>query len=312
MSKIDFYKKRRIFLIITLSVLAVGIVLNVLFGTKLDIAFKGGTIISYSYEGDIPANDIAAVAEDVLGVSVSTAEKQDYVTQMKSVEITYSTKESLSTEKQNELTSALEEKYPDNQVVLLKTNSVDPQMGKEFLQKCMVAIVLAVVFMLIYVAIRFRKIGGLSAGVCALIGLATCIAIVYFIFVALKFPINDNFIAVVLTIIGYALNDTVVVFDRVRENRKLMGPKVGAVEIVNKSINNCLTRTIYTSVTTTVSVLIVCIVALIGNISSIISFAVPLLVGVAIDVYATNCISLPLWAKYQDMKEKKAALQPAK
>ena len=88
-------------------------------------------------------------------------------------------------------------------------------MGTKFFAKCLVAVALAAVLLVIYVALRFRKIGGMSAGVMAVIALVHDVLMVYFTFVIFRFPIDDNFIAVVLTILGYSLNDTIVIYDRV-------------------------------------------------------------------------------------------------
>ena len=126
--------------------------------------------------------------------------------------------------------------------------------------------------MIFYVAIRFRKIGGLSAGVMAVVALIHDLIIVYFTFVIFRMPLNDNFIAVVLMILGYSLNDTIVIYDRVRENRRKSGPKTTTAELVNSSLNQCLTRTICTSITTIIAIGSVLVVSLIYGISSIISF----------------------------------------
>ena len=164
---------------------------------------------------------------------------------------------------------------------------------------------MAAVIMILYVAIRFRKIGGLSAGVMAVVALIHDLIIVYFVFVLFRMPLNDNFIAVVLMILGYSLNDTIVIYDRVRENRRKSGPKVTITEIVNNSLNQCFTRTICTSITTIIAIGSVLVVSLIYGISSIISFALPMMIGLISGSYSSVCIAAPLWVMWKNHKDKK-------
>ena len=180
-------------------------------------------------------------------------------------------------------------------------------MGFMFFMKCLCAIGIAAVLMVLYVAFRFRKIGGLSAGCMALVALVQDIIVVYFTFVILRFPIDSNFMAVILTIIGYSLNDTIVIYDRVRENRRLLGRDVSTAELYNVSANQMLKRTIYTSLTTALAIGTVLVVCLIMNIDSVVTFALPMLLGVIYGCFSSTCIAGPLWVAWQNRKAKKAA-----
>ena len=120
-------------------------------------------------------------------------------------------------------------------------------------------------------------------------------------------PLNDNFIAVVLMILGYSLNDTIVIYDRVRENRRKSGPKTTTTELVNNSVNQCFTRTICTSVTTIIAIGSVLAVSLIYGISSIISFALPMMIGLVSGSYSSICIACPLWVMWKNYSDKKKA-----
>ena len=161
--------------------------------------------------------------------------------------------------------------------------------------------------MVLYVTLRFRKIGGLSAGVMALVALFHDIAMIYFLYVIFRWPIDSNFIAVVLMILGYSLNDTIVIYDRVREQRKLMGRKTGIDTVFNVSCTKTIKRTIMTSVTTLAAILTVFVVASVFNISSVKGFALPMMIGVISGCYSSLCIAGPLWVIWQTHKAKKKA-----
>lgn len=167
--------------------------------------------------------------------------------------LNFSGNQGLTLEQQQAMTKALQETFPDNNIQQSDTTSVNPTMGREFFLKCMVAVALASILMVVYVALRFKKIGGWSAGVTALVALLHDVVMVYLTFVIFRLPLDDNFIAVVLMILGYSLNDTIVIYDRIRENRKLQGPKADVGDLVNLSVNQCLKRTINTSISTLIA-----------------------------------------------------------
>ena len=190
---------------------------------------------------------------------------------------------------------------------LLESNSVDATTGSEFFGKCLVAVILAAVFMIIYVALRFKKIGGMSAGVTAIIAIIHDCLIVYFTFVIFGFSIDDNFIAVLLTIIGYSINSTIIIYDRIRENRSVMGAKATYAELANRSLNETLGRTINTNITLLAAVLTIVIVAYIYDIRSIITFAVPMMAGVIAGAYSSMFISNALWVTWREYRDEKLA-----
>ena len=144
--------------------------------------------------------------------------------------------------------------------------------------------------------------GGLSAGVMALIALLHDVIMVYFCFIVFRMPLDSNFIAVVLMILGYSLNDTIVIYDRVRENQSLLGNKTTPAELFNISATQVLKRTICTSLTTLIAIACVLVVSLIFNLSSVVSFALPMMVGVIVGCYSSLCIAGPLWVIWQNHK----------
>ena len=214
-----------------------------------------------------------------------------------------------SAEQLDSMIETLNTTYPDNQFVQQEVSNVNPTIGNEFLAKSVVAVVAACVLILVYVAVRFRRIGGWSAGAMAIVALLHDMFVVYGVFVLLRIPLNGNFIAAMLTILGYSINDTVVIYDRIRENNGLYGKKMSLPELVNLSINQSFGRSMMTSITTCIALAIVCVVSIIFKLDSIFTFAVPLLFGMVSGVYSTMCIATQLWVSY---KTRKAAPAPKK
>lgn len=305
--KLDIIGKRKRYFIISLVAMVLVLLITIVIGPKLDIQFKGGSIATYSYTGEITPEAFEKTVEDFLGQDVTVQQQENSVTGQMSMVVSLTSDQNLTTETQTKLLETLQEAYADNEVEASDVNNVDPTMGKEFLKKCLVAVVFASVIMIVYIGLRFRKIGGASAGVVSVIALLHDILVAYGVFVLLGFTINDNFIAVVLTILGYSINDTIVIYDRIRENKRYYGDKMKLGELVNMSINQCLRRTVTTSLTTAMALLCICIVALMMNVNSILSFAVPMMVGVISGLYSSVFLSGSLWTLWQEKKTAKSA-----
>ncbi len=281
---------------------------NFIFGTTLDIQFTGGAALKFSYTGDVDQTElydfIQAKTEDKISTTFST----DLVGNTgNTVTVQFAGNNSVATEIQQNLEKDLQEKYPDNDFINLESSSVDASMGLNFLLKCLAAVAIASILMVLYVTIRFKKIGGLSAGVMALVALFHDIAMIYFMYVIFQMPIDSNFMAVVLMILGYSLNDTIVIYDRVREERKNLGRKTDVGMVFNLSASKTMKRTIMTSVTTLSAILIVYIVAVAFNITSVQGFALPMMIGVISGCYSSICIAGPLWVMWQNSKKSKKA-----
>ena len=304
--KFDFIGRSKTFFIISIAIMAIIIVATLLFGVNLDIQFKGGLIVTYAYEGEIDTSEFEQRIRDELGAGVSVQESSDIATGFATLVMTMPG--SLESQELNALNDTLEQAYPENNLKDLSISNVDPTIGGEFLAKCITAVAVASILMMVYVALRFRKIGGISAGAMAVVALIHDIIVVYGVFVILGYSINDNFIAVVLTILGYSLNDTIVIYDRVRENRRLMSDKTPIGELVNQSINQSFTRTLFTSITTIMAMLVVTLVAWMYNVNSIMSFALPMVIGLISGTYSSICIAGPLWVKWREYSGAKANL----
>ena len=306
---INFIGNRKKFYTFSCALIAVVLVFCAVIGVKMDVEFKGGSMITLAYEGDVDLNDLKSTIGSELGKSDLTLQTGSDISGNQTLTVTLPGSDTLTTEQLDNLLASMNEQYPDNNFVQNEVSNVDATIGNEFLLKSVVALVAACVLILLYVAYRFRKIGGLKAGSTAIVALLHDMFVVFGVFVILRIPLNGNFIAALLTILGYSINDTVVIYDRIRENSALYGKKqMSLAELVNLSVNQSFARSLMTSITTCLALGVVCVISVIYRLDSIYTFAFPLLFGMVSGVYSTICIATPLWV---DWKNKKKAARKA-
>ena len=272
---------------------------------KIAIEFKGGTLISYTFDGTINNADVEALVKDTIGESCTVTQGEDFTSKKTTLQLSFSSKGGVDETKQESIKNALIEKYADNNIETLESTNVSATNGKNFFAKCLVALLLAIVVMIIYIGIRFRNIGGISAGAFSVVALLHDMIMVYGAFVIFGFDISSNFIAVLLTIMGYSINSTIIIYDRIRENKRLYGKKLDVQELTNMSITQTITRNIHTNVTTVSVMLIVSIVCSLRGVTSIMSFSLPMIVGMLSGVYTSMCLAPTLWVAWQKHVEKK-------
>ena len=302
----QFYENKKVYYAISVAVILVGIIASIIVVPKLDIQFAGGAMIRYSVEGgEITADEVQKTLKDELGKDCSVAVNEGINSGSKSVTVSFAGNQSMTPEEQKEVASTLTSAYDELTFNLLESNSVDATMGARFFQKCLVCFAITAIFLLVYIALRFGKIGGFSAGLTAIVALLHDVLISFCVFVVFGMPINDIFIAVVLTILGYSLNSTIVIYDRVRENKRKMGPRVNFTDVMNLSLNQTLGRTLLTSLTTFLALLVVLIVAAAFGISTVVSFALPIMAGVVAGCFSSQCIAPNLFAMWQIRKREK-------
>ena len=301
---INFIGNRKKFYTFSCALIAVVLVFCAVFGVKMDVEFKGGSMITLAYEGDVDMNDLKSAIGSELGKSDLTLQTGSDISGNQTLTVTLPGSDTLTTEQLDNLLASMNEQYPDNNFAQNEVSNVDATIGNEFLLKSVVALVAACVLILLYVAYRFRKIGGLKAGSTAIVALLHDMFVVFGVFVILRIPLNGNFIAALLTILGYSINDTVVIYDRIRENSALYGKKqMSLAELVNLSINQSFARSLMTSITTCLALGVVCVISVIYRLDSIYSFAFPLLFGMVSGVYSTICIATPLWVDWKNKKK---------
>ena len=300
---IDFVGLRKRFLTISSCLMAVILLCAVVFGVRLDTEFTGGAMITLSYEGEFTTADVQKTASAALGSKDLTLQTGENVaTGEQTLKISMPGNETVTTDQVENLLDSLNETYPDNGFVQLSLSNVSAAMGTKFLQKSLVAVLFALVLILLYIGFRFQKIGGLTGGMMAVLALLNDLMVVFGTFVLLRTPLDGNFIAAMLTILGYSINDTVVVYDRIRENRTLMEKKTSFEELVNHSVNQSARRTIITTVTTVMALGVMCIISKLYGLDSIFTFAFPLMMGMISGVYTSLCVSTSAWVLWSERK----------
>lgn len=302
----DFCAKKKVILGILIGVLAALVIGIIARGVDLAIEFKGGTIISYTYQGDVDTKAVSDTVKSIVNTSITVRTGESLDSDAKQITISFTSNEGLTADRQTELTNALRENFADNDFALYDSNDVAPTSGREFLLKCLVAVIFAAIVVIIYIAIRFRNIGGWSAGVCSVFALLHDILVAVTVTILFGFEFNSNLVAVILTILGYSINNTIVIYDRIREDRKLM-PKASLDELINVSCTQSFTRSIRTSITTISTMLIVTIVVLIKGYDSLLSFSVPLMFGLISGTYSSLFVAPVTWSWWKNKQAKKSS-----
>lgn len=302
---IDFNKTFKPVLIVYLSIFLVGAILACIFGLKLDINFSGGTKISYSYTGEITSAKIEEATKKVIDKSFTVSQSTSLAGDTQTFEIALVGKNALSADAQEKLTTALAKEFKDNKITLYTSNSVSATIAGSFFLKSMVAVLITAILVVIYVGFRFRKIGGVSAALTAWAALVFDILISIFVCIVFRLQIDYNYIAVVLTILGYSLNDTIVIYDRIRENEKLF-PDMEIGTLVNKSVNTVMIRNIITTLTTIIAIITIIVTAELFGITTLRTLAIPMAFGLVSGAISSVFISGPLWVIWKRYKAAKA------
>ena len=301
---IRFIPNRKKFYGFSCALIAVVLVFCGVFGVHMDVEFKGGSMVTLAYQGEADLSALKSTISGELDQSNLTLQTGSDISGSQTLTVTLPGSQTLTTEQLDNLLSTLNEQYPDNAFTQNEVSNVDATIGKEFLLKSVVALVAACVLIMLYVAYRFRRIGGFKAGATAVVALLHDLFVVFGVFVILRIPLNGNFIAAMLTILGYSINDTVVIYDRIRENSALYSKKqLSLPELVNLSINQSFSRSLMTTITTCCALGVVCVVSIIYRLDSIYTFAFPLLFGMISGVYSTICIATPLWVDWKQRKK---------
>lgn len=300
----DFCSKKKMILAIVVAVAVALIVGIIVRGVNFAIEFEGGTVITYNHDNDIDTAKVDSIIEGIVNTSVDIRTGKNIETDGNQLTVSFTSESGLTADRQSELTEALQKEFPDNNIELSDSNDVSPSTGREFLLKCVIAVIFAAVLIILYIAVRFRKIGGWSAGVCSVFALIHDLMVAVAVTILLGFEINSNIVAVILTILGYSINNTIVIYDRIRENKQLM-PKASLNELINTGCTQSLTRSIRTSVTTIGTMLIVTIVVFISGYDSLLSFSVPLMFGLISGTYSSLFVAPVTWSWWKAKSESK-------
>ena len=309
---IDFLGKRKIWFAVSLLVIVIGLGGLVVNKTQTgdilnySMEFKGGTSTNVTFNEDMSLEDISSkvvpVVENVTGDAQVQTQKVAGTN-----EVIIKTK-TLSVEERQNLDQAMVDNF-GVEAEKITAESISGAISKEMKQDAFIAVIIATICMLLYIWFRFKDIKFAGSAVLALLH---DVLVVLTFYSLLKWSVGSTFIACMLTIVGYSINATIVIFDRIRENLKV-NSKMELSEIVNLSITHTFTRSINTSLTTFIMVFVLFIL----GVSSIREFALPLMVGIVCGTYSSVCITGSLWYvmtiyKNKHMEEKKAAEKAAK
>ena len=299
---LNFYKHRYKYFALSSLLLLTGILVAIFIGIKLDITFKGGSILKYSYEGTVDLTQAEDVISKAIGITVTCQETKSLGSDALNLVVNVAGDEALTPDMQIALQDALKEAFPEITFKLENAQLVNPFLGRELFTRGLWAILVASVLIVAYVWYSFRSMSGPSAGVMALVALFHDVLIAFFVFVVLQIPINESLVAVVLSILGFSINDTIVIYDRIRENERLTAGKMPLPDLVDLSVNQSLTRSINTSLCTFGAVTVAYIFAVIYDIESIKQFCLPMMVGLISGTYSTICLAGPLWVMWKTRK----------
>lgn len=313
----DFVGKKKYTMLLSGLIILAGIIAMIVRGgLNLDVQFRGGTRIEIEMEnGDFDADKAGSVASDAIGKTIhgqksSTLDANQDNKNVDFLVLTSSGK--LSEEERDTVIEAIKGQFSIKEGGQMQVRDVDPSIGKELKNRGLLAVFVAAIMLLIYVWIRFNIMSGLLAGLTAIVALIHDIAVMVSVYAIFNIPVNESFIAAVLTILGYSINDTIVIYDRIRENSRF-SRKDTIDGLVNKSITQSMSRTINTTVTTVLCVLTIFLFAVYNGIGSIQEFTFPLLIGIVAGTYSSIFIASPLWvALRQREANKKAGAKPAK
>lgn len=279
-------EKSKIWISISLIIVVIGLGFTFFKGLNFGIDFKGGTQVSIQLNDEINKADVDIIVKGYAAdASTTISNNNEY--EIKSTD--------LDSDKLSSIMNELKDKYSLEDTALLSQEEIGASVGKELTRNSLLALFAAGVVMLIYVAIRFEFTFGVAALVATLHDILMTIG-VYAIF---GIPVNTPFIAAMLTIVGYSMNDTIVIFDRIRENTKKMR-RANTYEIADTSLTETLARSVYTSLSTLATIVAINIL-----VPSVREFTIPLIVGIICGAYSSIFIASPVYVLLKEKTGKK-------
>ena len=290
-TRFDFMGKRRLALTISAVCILASLIFLMVRGLNLGIDFTGGNLVQVEFEKDVSVADVRnALAKTNQANSVIQA----YSSKGVIIRIVADKEDDRKV-----LAETLKTSFPGAKIV--RFEKVGPVVGSELRQEAVIALCIALIGILLYITVRFQ----FRFAVVSVLALVHDSVITIGAFSLTGMEVSSTFIAAILTIVGYSLNDTIIIYDRIRENRKLMGPKADYGTLVDTSINQTLTRSLYTAGCTFAAIAVVYIVSVMYNLDSVQTFALPMMVGIITGCYSSVCVAGPLYVMWQKHKQQK-------
>jgi preprotein translocase subunit SecF len=291
MKSINVTNNKGKYLLIPIIIVIAGIIMYFVQGFNFDIEFMGGIKMQVNMGTTFKNEEVSQYLEEKTGITPIIVQTIGDGTQA-SIKT-----QPIEEEKKNEIYAALKEKYALEDEEPMSVTSASASFGNQVQQKALIFTLIAILCILAYIAVRFEW----RSAITAIIALVINIVVMMAVYTISYTPLNTTFIAAMLTVIGYSINNTIVVFDRIRENMKGYNAKKGMTisEITNNSINESMGRTINTTLTTLITIVVLYIV----GVQSIKEFAFPLIVGVLAGAYSSIFIASPWWAAWKESEE---------
>lgn len=285
-------EKTKLWFALSIIAIIVGLGFTISRGLNFGIDFLGGTKVVIELGEGFNKPEADEIVKGIVPDAVTNeANETEYEIKAKD----------LDSEKVSEVFKALQDKYSLEDNALLSQDEIGASVGKELTRNSVIALIVACAAMLIYIAMRFE----MNYGVAAIVALVHDLFITISVFAIFNIPVNTPFIAAILTIVGYSINDTIVIFDRIRENSKNMR-RASATEIANKSLTQTMSRSINTTLTTLITIIAVNIF-----VPTVREFTFPLIIGIAAGAYSSICIASPVWVILKDKRGKKSKAELA-
>lgn len=285
-------ERTKLWFTISIVIIAIGLGFLAFRGLNLGIDFAGGTIMQVDLKKTVDTEEIKSMtAKYVNDASVQTVDNTGVMIRSSSI----------NQEQINGLKKDIETKYGVDQASW-SIETVGPSIGRELTQKALLALLVASIAMLVYVAFRFE----LKFGIAAVIALIHDVLVTVGVYAVLQIPVNSSFIAAILTVVGYSINDTIVIFDRMRENMRFMR-KVDIEELANVSITETMARSINTVLTTLFTITALYFL----GVSAVKELALPLIIGIISGSYSSIFIASPIWILLKKNSKAKKELAKA-
>lgn len=297
-------KHKWVFMGISFALMIVSVISLIVRGFNLDTDFAGGIAVTYEIKTDFNTEDVQKIVDEALGSHQSPSSIQRSNNDEVVVKFGYENdlkteadRSAFSLDRVTKITTALQEKYnpnasgDDSKVLLKNQDIISPSTGQDLARSALWMSILACIAILFYVTLRFEFV----SGVVAIFALIHDVLLLLGLYSIMQWSVDTNFIAAILTVLGYSINNTIVIMDRIRENTR-HARKESYSEIADKSILQTMNRSLNTTITTLLTIGMVYIL----GVKSIQVFALPIIIGIVIGFYSSVFVAGPLWATWRD------------
>lgn len=297
-------KHKWVFMGISFALMIVSVISLIVRGFNLDTDFAGGIAVTYEIKTDFNTEDVQKIVDEALGSHQSPSSIQRSNNDEVVVKFGYENdlkteadRSAFSLDRVTKITNALQEKYDpnasgdDSKVLLKNQDIISPSTGQDLARSALWMSILACIAILFYVTLRFEFV----SGVVAILALVHDVLLLLGLYSIMQWSVDTNFIAAILTVLGYSINNTIVIMDRIRENTR-HARKESYSEIADKSILQTMNRSLNTTITTLLTIGMVYIL----GVKSIQVFALPIIIGIVIGFYSSVFVAGPLWATWRD------------